>query len=64
MGLTRKGVLAPGYDADVVIFDPERRKTLTTETLHEACDWTPYAGLTVQWLATDGAATGRDDCGG
>ncbi len=53
MGLTRKGVLAPGYDADLVIFDPERRKTLTTETLHEACDWTPYAGLTVNgWPRT------------
>ncbi len=47
MGLTRKGVLAPGYDADVVIFDPARRRTIATETLHEACDWTPYAGLTL-----------------
>ncbi|MCB0073427.1 MAG: dihydropyrimidinase [Caldilineaceae bacterium] len=47
MGLTHKGVLAPGYDADIVIFDPATRRTLGTDTLHEAADWTPYAGVTV-----------------
>jgi dihydropyrimidinase len=53
MGLARKGYLLPGYDADVVIFDPRRTKTLSTATLHEAADWTPYAGMTVQgWTRT------------
>ncbi|MCB0045180.1 MAG: dihydropyrimidinase [Caldilineaceae bacterium] len=47
MGLSRKGRLAPGYDADVVIFDPTRRRTLSVNTLHELCDWTPYAGMTL-----------------
>jgi dihydropyrimidinase len=47
MELDRKGVLLPGYDADVVIFDPEREKTITVDALHEAADWTPYAGMTV-----------------
>lgn len=47
MGLDRKGALLPGYDADVVIFDPEREKTITVDALHEAVDWTPYAGMTV-----------------
>ncbi|MEZ4608802.1 MAG: amidohydrolase family protein [Caldilineaceae bacterium] len=47
MGLTHKGVLAPGYDADIVIFDPATRRALGTDTLHEAADWTPYAGVTV-----------------
>ena len=40
-------MLAPGYDADVAIFDPQRAKTISTDTLHEAADWTPYAGVSV-----------------
>mgnify|MGYP003377731427 CR=1 FL=1 len=47
MGLTRKGRLAPGNDADIVIFDPQREYTITPATLHEAAGWTPYDGLTV-----------------
>lgn len=47
MGLTRKGRLAPGCDADVVIFDPDAVHTFDVATLHEAADWTPYAGMTV-----------------
>jgi dihydropyrimidinase len=46
-GLTRKGIIAPGYDADLVIFDPDAQVTLSPEILHEKVDWTPYDGLTV-----------------
>lgn len=46
-GLERKGVIAAGYDADLVIFDPDRAVRLSTETLHENVDWTPYDGLEV-----------------
>ncbi len=34
-----KGVLAPGYYADTVIFDPQREKTITPFLLHEATGW-------------------------
>lgn len=44
-GFAAKGEIAPGFDADLVVFDPQRRVTLSTETLHEQVDWTPYAGL-------------------
>jgi dihydropyrimidinase len=46
-GFTRKGQIAPGYDADLVIFDPDHRHTITPETLHETAVWTPYDGLTL-----------------
>lgn len=47
MGLSHKGRLAPGYDADIVIFDPARKQTISPATLHEAAGWTPYEGFTV-----------------
>ncbi len=51
-GFKRKGDIVVGYDADLVIFDPEKEMTLSTETLHEQVDWTPYEGLRIQgWPA-------------
>jgi dihydropyrimidinase len=47
-GLTQKGVIAPGYDADLVVFDPDRKVTLSTGFLHENVDWTPYDGHKIQ----------------
>jgi dihydropyrimidinase len=44
----RKGTLMPGSDADVVIFDPERKVTLSRQVLHERVDYTPYDGLALQ----------------
>lgn len=52
MGLSQKGDIAPGLDADLVLFDPDRRVTLSTAFLHERCDWTPYDGIELQgWPA-------------
>jgi dihydropyrimidinase len=48
VGLKQKGLIAVGYDADLVVFDPEQQVTLSTETLHEQVDWTPYNDLEVQ----------------
>jgi dihydropyrimidinase len=44
----RKGTLSPGADADVVIFDPDRRVTLRAETLHQNVDYCPYEGWEVR----------------
>jgi dihydropyrimidinase len=46
-GLPRKGQLLPGYDADLVLFDPAKTMTFTPETLHSAIDYCSYDGLTV-----------------
>lgn len=52
VGLEAKGDIAIGKDADMVIFDPEKRLILSNETLHENVDWTPYDGLSLQgWPA-------------
>ena len=40
----RKGSLEVGADADIVIFDPEKRVTLSADKLHENVDYTPYEG--------------------
>jgi dihydropyrimidinase len=43
-----KGTIAIGSDADIVIFDPERRLKITNDHLHHNVDYTPYEGLVVQ----------------
>ena len=44
----RKGVIAPGYDADIVIYDPERRHVLSASTHHMDVDYSCYEGMEVQ----------------
>jgi len=43
-GLTNKGQLLPGYDADIVVFDPETTMKLSTETMHSNVDHCTYDG--------------------
>jgi len=43
-GLQRKGHIAPGFDADIVVFDPLEQVTLSVATLHEHVDWCAYEG--------------------
>ena len=42
-----KGTLAPGADADVVVFDPRLTRQLVPERLHTRCDYSAYEHLTV-----------------
>jgi dihydropyrimidinase len=47
----RKGTIAPGSDADIVIFNPDRSTTLSVNTLHMKVDYNPYEGRTVQGVS-------------
>ena len=47
-GLATKGVLAEGYDADVVIYDPNATSVLSAKTHHMNLDYSAYEGLSVQ----------------
>jgi len=52
-GLSRKGTIAVGADADLAIWDPDKRITLTNAILHHNVDYTPYEGLEIQgWPET------------
>lgn len=43
-GLVGKGRIERGYDADVVLVDPERVKTISDESQWTKCKWSPWHG--------------------
>ena len=48
-----KARCAIGADADIAIWDPQKRVTLTDAAVHDRAGYTPYAGRTVQgWPVT------------
>ena len=44
----RKGTIAVGGDADIVVFDPKKKQTLGVKTLHMRVDYNPYEGTVVE----------------
>ena len=40
----KKGTIAPGADADIVIFDPKKKHTISVKTQHMRVDYSAYEG--------------------
>src|ERR1700736_914415 len=55
----RKGTVAPGSDADLVIFDPEKKVTLSARTLHMKVEYNPYEGRSVTGATDTVLSRGR-----
>jgi dihydropyrimidinase len=55
----RKGAIAVGSDADLVIFDPDARATISAASHHMRTDYNPYEGRQVTGLATTVLARGK-----
>lgn len=51
MGMTRKGDLAPGLDADVTIINPAESRVVGPHALRSRADWSPYTGMTLSGFA-------------
>jgi dihydropyrimidinase len=43
----RKGTIAPGSDADIVVYDPNATQTLSVETHHMNVDYSAYEGMEI-----------------
>jgi dihydropyrimidinase len=59
-GLAGKGALEVGRDADVVLFDPDARRTIAAAGLHHTSDYTPYEGMEVAGEVRDVLVRGVD----
>ena len=57
--LDRKGAIAPGYDADLVLVNLETQWTLSASNLLTRCGWTPFEGWRVRGKVEQVYARGR-----
>ncbi len=55
----RKGSISAGADADIVVWDPEASKTISTKTDHQNVDFNIFEGMTVKGCASHTISQGK-----
>src|SRR5678810_1443881 len=46
----KKGTIAPGSDADIVIFDHTKERTISAKTHHMNCDYSLFEGWKIKGM--------------
>ena len=70
----KKGTISVESDADIIIVDPDKKKTIDWQELATNCDWSPYQGMEMagfpeitlcrgQTVVRDGAFIGEEGYG-
>lgn len=55
----RKGVIMPGADADIAVWDPEATKTISVKTHHQNIDFNIFEGMQVKGLTSHTVSGGK-----
>ncbi|HMC73757.1 MAG TPA: dihydropyrimidinase, partial [Terriglobales bacterium] len=55
----KKGTIAVGSDADIVIFDPDKEQTLSVKTQHMNCDYNAYEGKKIKGVVETVLSRGK-----
>jgi dihydropyrimidinase len=55
----KKGTIAVGSDADIVIFDPDKEQTLSVKTQHMNVDYNTYEGMRIRGVVETVLSRGR-----
>jgi dihydropyrimidinase len=58
-GMSRKGRIAEGMDADLVVWDPKHKSIISSQHMESRCDHTIYEGFSVQGRAETVILSGR-----